>query len=122
MVYAERGNRVKQISEQDIQKYVEQGYIITDGRGTVIKETVPTDLSELKLEYNKHLAEIESLKQAIAVRDAEIAKLQKQLIEVSTSSSSQVAVETSKADTPKAETPKKKSAKAKTEEVKTEEE
>ena len=116
MLYAERGNRVKQISEQDIQKYVEQGYVITDGRGTVIKETVPTDLSALKLEYNKHIAEIESLKKAIEIRDEEIAKLQKQLIEVSTSSS-QVSVET-----PKAETPKKKSTKAKAEEVKTEEE
>lgn len=113
MLYAERGNRVKQISEQDIQKYVEQGYVITDGRGTVIKETVPTDLSALKLEYNKHIAEIESLKKAIAIRDEEIAKLQKQLIEVASSQS---------VETPKAETPKKKSTKAKAEEVKTEEE
>ena len=113
MLYAERGNRVKQLSEQDIQKQVEQGYVITDGRGTVIKETVPTDLSALKLEYNKHIAEIESLKKAIAIRDEEIAKLQKQLIEVASSQS---------VETPKAETPKKKSTKAKAEEVKTEEE
>lgn len=116
MVYAERGNRVKQISEQDIQKYVEQGYVITDGMGTVIKETVPTDIASLKLEYNKHIAEIETLKKAIAIRDEEIAKLQKQILDLATSGS-QAAVET----TPKAETPKKKKS-TKTEEVKTEEE
>ena len=62
MIYAERGNRVKQISESEVQKYVEQGYKITDDRGTVIRETVPMDVQILKAEYQKHVDEIKSLK------------------------------------------------------------
>lgn len=113
MLYAERGNRVKQISEQDIPKYVEQGYTITDGQGTVIKETVPTDLPSLKLAYDKHIKEIESLNKAIALRDEEIAKLQKQILDMASSQVQSV-------ETPKKSS--KKSVKAETEEVKTEEE
>ena len=66
MIYAEKGNRVRQISESDVQKYVEQGYVITDGRGTVLQETIPTDLPTLRLAYKKHIEEIERLQAEIA--------------------------------------------------------
>ena len=66
MIYAEKGNRVRQINESEIQQYVEQGYKITNGRGTVLKETVPTDVMSLRLAYQKHTAEIEDLKKQLA--------------------------------------------------------
>lgn len=62
MVYAERGNRVKQISEADIQKYVEQGYKITNAQGAVIQDTVPLDVPTLRLAYRQHISEIRTLK------------------------------------------------------------
>ena len=65
-IYAERGNRVKLISESEIQKYGEQGYTITNGQGTVLQETVPTDVPTLKLAYKQHIDEIARLKDEIA--------------------------------------------------------
>lgn len=63
MMYAKRSNRVVQIAESEVNRYVEQGYTIVDEKGTVIKETVPTDLATLKLAYNKHIEEIKALKE-----------------------------------------------------------
>lgn len=65
MIYAEKGNRVKQIAEQDIQKYLEQGYSITNGAGEVIKTAVPTDLQVLKLAYTQNEEVVNSLKNEI---------------------------------------------------------
>ena len=62
MIFAERGNKVIAIKEDSIQKYVEQGYMITDGNGTVLKDTVPTDIPNLKKAFVEHKKEIESLK------------------------------------------------------------
>lgn len=62
MIYAQKGNKQRQIAEADIQTYVEQGYRIVDGQGTVIQETVPDDLATLKTAYKKHMAEIRTLK------------------------------------------------------------
>ena len=61
MIYAERGNRVKQISENDIEKYVGQGYKIVDDNGKVIKDTIPTDVTVLQTAYEKHTKAIEDL-------------------------------------------------------------
>jgi len=62
MIYAEKGNRVRQINENDVDRYVELGYKITDGNGTLIKNCVPTDVAELKLAYVEHVKQIEELK------------------------------------------------------------
>ena len=61
MIYAQKGNKLRQIAEADIQTYVEQGYKIVDGQGTVLKETVPTDLATLRSAYVKHKDEIKAL-------------------------------------------------------------
>lgn len=62
MIYAQKGNKQRQIAESDIQTYVEQGYKIVDGHGTVLQETVPTDLPTLKTAYKQHVVEIKALK------------------------------------------------------------
>jgi hypothetical protein len=74
MIYAEQGNRIKVIQETEIQRYVEKGYTITDGRGTVIKETVPTDMATLRLAYVDHQKEIKEL-------NARIVELESALVE-----------------------------------------
>lgn len=72
MILAEQGNRVKQITESEIQHYVEKGWTITDGRGTVLKESVPADLPTLRLAYVEHENEIKQLKAQIATLELQI--------------------------------------------------
>ena len=74
MIFAERGNRVKQISEADIPKYVEQGYKITAANGAVIMDTVPTDITVLRNAYKEHVSEIKALKAQIELLTSELAK------------------------------------------------
>ena len=62
MILAQKGNKQRQIAEAEIQSYVERGYKIVDGKGTVIQETVPTDLPTLMNSYRKHVAEIKQLR------------------------------------------------------------
>ena len=71
MIYAEKGNRVKRINEADIQAYVDEGYTITDGQGTVLRETVPTDIATLRLAFTKKSEEINALKAEIERLKAE---------------------------------------------------
>ena len=65
MIYAERGNKVITIREDAIEKYVQQGYIIKDESGVVLRETIPTDVPNLRKAYIEHKKEIESLRQQI---------------------------------------------------------
>lgn len=76
MIYAEQGNRVKVIQETEIQRYVEKGYTITDGMGTVIRETVPTDMASLRLAYVDHQKEIKELKERIAELESALVEAQ----------------------------------------------
>lgn len=62
MMYAEKGNKVYSITESDIQKYLDMGCKITDGKGKVLFEGVPHDLKSLREAYQKHIAEIADLK------------------------------------------------------------
>ena len=75
MIYAERGNKVIAIKEESIQKYVDQGFMITDEYGNVIKNTIPVDVPNLKKAYVEHTKEIESLKAENAQLKAQIAEL-----------------------------------------------
>ena len=75
MIYAQKGNKLRQIAEADIQTYVEQGYEIVDGQGTVLKETVPTDLPTLRNAYIKHKDEIKALNARLSALTAELNSL-----------------------------------------------
>lgn len=75
MVYAERGNRVLEIPEELIQRYVDQGYKIVTKSGVVLQDTIPSDLPTLTLEYKKRLEEVKSLKAQLDNAKAEINKL-----------------------------------------------
>ena len=77
MVYATRGNRVIQIEEYNIPKYVEQGYNIINNNGAVLQGAVPTDVQVLKKSYSQHIKEIEGLKAEIASLKAELENAKK---------------------------------------------
>lgn len=65
MLYAEKGNRVTDITESQIDMFVSQGYRIIDDKGKVVKETIPTSISELKLAYVNHTRTIDDLTKQI---------------------------------------------------------
>lgn len=65
LVSVERGNVVLQVPEDDVQRYLDQGYNLIDEHGNVIQASVPRDLGTLQKAYVDHINEIESLKSEI---------------------------------------------------------
>ena len=100
MVNVRRANVLLTIPEDDLNKYMSQGYSLVDGRGNIIKESIPNDLVQLQKAYTEHT---EIIKQ----KDSEIADLRAQLKELAEAKAS--ASPEGKA-TAKAEKPKKKEA------------
>ena len=107
MIYAEKGNRVHRIEEQDIQKYVSQGYKITDGKCTVLKETVPTDVPTLRLEYTRHKAAIESLTAQVNALTAENVALKAELESIKSKANTKPIVSEDTEDTPEVSAPRR---------------
>lgn len=64
-VLVQRANVVLQISPQQVDYYLNQGYNVIDEKGNVIQASVPRNLGELQKAYIDHVAEIESLKEEI---------------------------------------------------------
>ena len=79
MVYASRGNRVIMVPEYDTDKYLNQGYDITDAAGNILQAAVPTDINALKMSYNQHVQEIKALKAQIGSLNGRIVELEKAL-------------------------------------------
>lgn len=112
VLYAEKGNKVKEIDESQIEACVQQGYKVVDAHGRLIQDTIPTDKETLTLAYKQNAetikslkAENQSLKATNETLTAEIANLKKELEEVKAShtASSQSAT-TSKGKFKKSET------------------
>ena len=61
MAIVERGNVVLRIADDDIQRYLDKGYSVTDGHGNVLKQAIPNDIGELHRLVIKQQSEIESL-------------------------------------------------------------
>ncbi len=64
-VIVQRANVVLQISPQQVDYYLNQGYNVIDEKGNVIQKSIPRNLGELQKAYIDHIAEIESLKEEI---------------------------------------------------------
>lgn len=62
LVEVERGNVVLKIPEQEIERYLDQGYNLIDENGNVIKASLPRDVGSLQLAYIQHEKEIAELK------------------------------------------------------------
>ena len=79
MLYAQQGNRVKRIKEEDIQYWVEKGFTIITDTGEIVQETIPVDVNSLRLGYKQKEEEIEALKAQIDELQLEIASLKTEL-------------------------------------------
>lgn len=62
LVEVERGNVILKIPEQEIDRYLDQGYNLIDENGNVIKTSLPRDVGSLQLAYIQHEKEIAELK------------------------------------------------------------
>ena len=71
-VMMQRANVVLQISPQQVDYYLNQGYNVIDDSGNVIKASVPKDLGTLQKAFVENAEEIKNLK-------TEIAELKKKL-------------------------------------------
>lgn len=72
LVRVEQGNVVLRVPEDDVQRYIDQGFNLIDEMGNVVKASIPRNVGALQKAYIEHTQEIESLK-------GQIEKLQKQL-------------------------------------------
>lgn len=70
----ERGNVVLRVSDDQIERYLNLGYRQTDGKGNIIKDTIPTDINTLKKAYTENKATIEKLEAEIAQLKAKSTK------------------------------------------------
>lgn len=73
--FARRGNKILKISEDYIERYLGQGYSITDANGNLVKKGIPHDTNALTAEVKKQDAEIANLKTQVEAKDAEVKKL-----------------------------------------------
>lgn len=75
MFYAKRSNVIINIFEQDIKKYLDLGYDITDLNGKVLYEAVPNDTPSLKRAFVRHTRQIKTQKQQIEQLQAMVKEL-----------------------------------------------
>lgn len=65
MLYAQKANVVTVIKDEEIDKFVSNGYKVMDESGKIIRDVVPDNLKALREAYTAHTAEINSLKAQI---------------------------------------------------------
>lgn len=73
-IMVQRANVVLDISPEQLDYYMSQGYDVINDRGDVVQASVPRDLGTLQKLYTEHTEEIKQLK-------AEVEKLQTKLAE-----------------------------------------
>lgn len=74
-VMIRRKNVFLDVAPEAVDGYLAKGYDLVDANGNVIKQHVPTDFNDLKVEYDKQVAEIKELKAKIKTLEAELIKL-----------------------------------------------
>lgn len=72
MAKVKRANVFLTIPDEDIHKYFAKGYSIVDDYGKVIKQSIPTELSQLQRAYSEH-------EELIKQKDLEIARLNEEI-------------------------------------------
>lgn len=94
ILYAEKGNKVKEIDESMIEACVQQGYRVVDAHGRLIQDTIPTDKDTLTLAYKQNAETIkalkvenQSLKEANSALNTMVANLKKELEDAKTAQS-----------------------------------
>lgn len=77
MQRVERGNVVLKVEDFEVQHYLTLGYSLTDDKGNVIKEAMPSNVGVLQEAYIKHTKKIAELEATIAELTAKLATTQK---------------------------------------------
>lgn len=77
MAIVERSNVVLEIADDDIQRYLDKGYNVTDGKGTILQRTPNMSVGELHKVIAEKDAEILQLKEQIKALTVEKPKRQK---------------------------------------------
>lgn len=72
MLYAQKANVVTKITEEQVDKFVADGYRIIDEAGSLVKETAPTSIPALQQAYLDSVAEINVLKDEISKLKADL--------------------------------------------------
>ena len=75
MVDVQRANVILTISEEEVDKYMSKGFSVIDANGNVVKQSVPTELSQLQKAYSEHVATIQQLNSEIANLRAQLQAL-----------------------------------------------
>lgn len=65
MAKIRRGNVILEIKDDQIDRFMNQGYDVIDEMGNVINRSVPQDVASLQKAFYEHEAEINSLKDEI---------------------------------------------------------
>ena len=65
MAIVERGNVVLEVSDDDIQRYIDKGFNLTDGHGHILQEAIPNDIGALQKLVVTQKNEIDELKRQI---------------------------------------------------------
>lgn len=78
MMYAKKGNRIRQVAQHEVEKYLSLGYDIVDANCNMIQASVPTDVFTLQKSYSEHIRTIEMLESENALLKAQIDSLNKQ--------------------------------------------
>jgi len=77
-VTVRRGGSYLTIPAGAIDRYIAKGYDVVDKNDNIIQSGVPNDINVLKIAYNQHKSEIESLKAENAKLKQEISELKNQ--------------------------------------------
>ena len=111
--FAKRANKVIKINEDAIDKYIAQGYNITDEQGNMVKKGTPHTAVQLTAEYKKQEAEIASLKAKNEALVAEVKALKEELSKAQAKAEETPAKEESVSAEPKQTRKRKQSTEAK---------
>lgn len=74
MAIVERDNVVLEIKDTEVGRYLDLGYNVTDGKGNILKESIPTDVRLLQKLYIENTQQIEALQKQIEQLKAELTK------------------------------------------------
>lgn len=74
MAQVQRGNVFLEIPDEDINKYMAKGFSVVDARGNIIKQCMPTELTQLQRAYTEHEEIIKQLNSEIALLKIQLAE------------------------------------------------
>ena len=70
-----KANKILRVSENEVAKYIADGYDVIDNMGSVVQKSVPHDPNVLRAEFINNQATIKALKEEIEALKNEIQKL-----------------------------------------------